>query len=111
MVIKTMALKARQSHLELHCEIYPDVPPKLVGDWTRLRQILINLIGNAIKFTAQGEIRVSISVDESSEQQLLLHFVVADTGLGIARDKNRSLFFRLSPRPMAPRRASLAAQG
>jgi CheY-like chemotaxis protein len=68
------------------------VPERVVGDLTRLLQILINLIGNAIKFTERGEVGLRISVDSRTPQELRLHFAVADTGVGIAPEKQKLIF-------------------
>lgn len=78
--------------IELLYLIEPDVPTELVGDVTRLRQILINLVGNGIKFTEQGEVFVSVSVARRSGQRVALRFDVRDTGIGIASDKMELLF-------------------
>jgi signal transduction histidine kinase/CheY-like chemotaxis protein len=90
--IKTLALRAHQKGLELTCDIRPEVPERVVGDPSRLRQIIINLIGNAIKFTEHGEVGLSIAVDSITPDELQLHFVVADTGVGIAQEKQKLIF-------------------
>jgi signal transduction histidine kinase/DNA-binding response OmpR family regulator len=90
--IKTLALRAHQKGLELTCDIRPEVPERVVGDLSRLRQIIINLIGNAIKFTEHGEVGLSIAVDSITPDELQLHFVVADTGVGIAPEKQKLIF-------------------
>ena len=87
-----LAVRARQSGLELTCEILPDVPERVVGDLNRLRQIIINLIGNAIKFTDQGQVGLRISLDAQTPHDLRLHFVVTDTGMGIAEEKQQLIF-------------------
>src|SRR6202022_177057 len=69
-----------------------DVPFALVADPDRLRQILINLTGNAIKFTEKGEVLISVSVDSREQDSALLHFIVADTGIGIPEDKQARIF-------------------
>jgi signal transduction histidine kinase/ActR/RegA family two-component response regulator len=92
LIIKTLALRAHQKGLELTCDIRPDVPERVVGDLTRLRQILVNLIGNAIKFTERGEVGLKIAVDSKTPDGLRLHFVVADTGVGIAPEKQKLIF-------------------
>ena len=89
-VVQLFALRAN-SNVELVCSIAPSVPPRIYGDTTRLRQILINLVGNALKFTETGE--VSIRVDARLERELyLVHFEVQDTGIGISRSQVDDLF-------------------
>jgi signal transduction histidine kinase/ActR/RegA family two-component response regulator len=90
--LKPLALRANQNGLELTCDIRPEVPERVVGDLTRLRQVLINLIGNAIKFTDRGEVGLRIAVDSRTIDGVRLHFVVADTGLGIAPEKQKLIF-------------------
>ena len=69
------------------CEIAPNVPTDLVGDPTRLRQVLLNLLGNAIKFTESGEVSLRVAPDEDSSVPTALRFTVADTGIGIPGKK------------------------
>ncbi|MFK7844750.1 MAG: response regulator [Rhodothermales bacterium] len=92
--IDVLALKASQKGLELASLVMPDVPQFVVGDSTRLRQIIVNLVGNGIKFTAKGEVTVSVEMegntDASGRQQL--HVVVQDTGIGIPDAKKDKLF-------------------
>jgi len=90
--IKMPAFRAWQKGLELTCEIRPEVPEQVAGDASRLRQIIINLIGNAIKFTEHGEVGLSVAVDSQSEELVELHFVVRDTGVGIALEKQKVIF-------------------
>ena len=85
--LKTLALRADQKGLELLCEAAPDVPEIVVGDSSRLRQIIVNLVGNAIKFTGEGEIAVKVSTENDSEGCRIFHFAVSDTGIGIAPEK------------------------
>jgi two-component system, sensor histidine kinase len=87
-----LALRAEQKGLKLTCDIHAEVPEWVAGDLSRLRQIIINLIGNAIKFTERGEVRLSVGVDSRTPAELLLHFVVADTGVGIALEKQKLIF-------------------
>jgi len=89
---RMLALRARQNGLELTCDIHPDVPEHLLGDLNRLRQIIINLVGNAIKFTAQGQVGLRISLHSQAPGECQLHFVVTDTGVGIAKEKQMSIF-------------------
>jgi len=90
--MKALALRAHQKGLELAYDVSPDVPSEVIGDPGRLRQILVNLIGNAIKFTEQGEVLVEIECRECQGQRLELHFKVADTGIGIPQEKHGLLF-------------------
>src|SRR6185436_12417374 len=90
--LKPLALKARQQGLELLSEIAPDVQADLVGDPGRLQQILTNLLGNAIKFTSHGQITLTVREDVRIEGSTRLHFLVADTGIGIAADKQTTVF-------------------
>jgi signal transduction histidine kinase/CheY-like chemotaxis protein len=83
--------KAAEKDLELAYSLAPDVPAWVVGDVTRIRQILVNLLGNAVKFTVQGEIEVAVTV-EAREPALRLHFAVRDTGIGIPADRLDRLF-------------------
>jgi PAS domain S-box-containing protein len=90
--LKPLAWRAQQKGVAFAVEVDEKVPEKLVGDALRLRQILINLVGNAIKFTSQGRILVRVAVDEVTPQGGCLHFSVSDTGIGIPADKLRAIF-------------------
>jgi CheY-like chemotaxis protein len=90
--LRTLAARAHQKGLELACEIGPDVPVRLVGDPGRLRQVLVNLVGNSLKFTERGEIVVRIGVVHESDGQSIVRFAVEDTGIGIPRDKQELIF-------------------
>ncbi len=90
--IKTLALRAHQKGLELAYDAHPDVPSQLLGDPGRLRQILVNLVGNAIKFTHRGEVLVTIECDSQDSHGVQLHFKVKDTGIGIPVEKQGLLF-------------------
>jgi signal transduction histidine kinase/CheY-like chemotaxis protein len=90
--IKTMAFRAAEKDIELVYEVAADVPDHLVGDWLRLEQILINLVGNALKFTEQGEVAVRLEVQERIADHALLHFSVRDTGIGIPIDRQAAIF-------------------
>jgi CheY-like chemotaxis protein len=87
-------VRAHKKGLELVCHVQSDVPDALVGDAGRLRQVLLNLIGNAIKFTEQGEVvmRVEVAGDPTCEGEVGLHFTVRDTGIGIPPDKQERIF-------------------
>jgi PAS domain S-box-containing protein len=90
--MKTLAVRAQQKGLELACQIPPTVPDALVGDLGRLRQIVVNLVGNAIKFTEHGEVVVRVQNEEEADGRVQLHFAVTDTGIGIPADKQRLIF-------------------
>jgi two-component system sensor histidine kinase/response regulator len=90
--MKTMALRAHQKGLELAYDVDPEAPSQLVGDPGRLRQILVNLVGNAIKFTKDGEVLVAIEQQSQSAGETELHFRVKDTGIGIPPEKHGLLF-------------------
>jgi CheY-like chemotaxis protein len=90
--MKTLAVGAQQKGLELAFHVHYDVPAALIGDLTRVRQILTNLIGNAIKFTEQGEIIVWVGRESDDQGGTTLHFAVTDTGIGIPREKHRLIF-------------------
>ncbi len=90
--IKTLALRAHQKGLELNCDIKPDVPERIIGDPTRFRQIIINLVGNAIKFTDQGEIVVRAELESHQGDAVSLHFEISDTGIGIAYEQQQRIF-------------------
>jgi len=87
-----LALRAHEKGLDLFCAADPAVPALLRGDPGRLRQILTNLTGNAVKFTPAGEVVVRVSVAEEGEKDVLLRFAVRDTGIGIPKDKTEMLF-------------------
>ncbi len=91
-VIETLRVRAGEKRLTLVLEVHQEVPETLVGDPMRLRQILINLIGNALKFTEQGEVRLRVGVATELPGELCLHFTVLDTGIGIPRDKQEIVF-------------------
>ncbi|HET8635721.1 MAG TPA: ATP-binding protein, partial [Acidobacteriaceae bacterium] len=91
--VNSMAIVARNKGLHLHHRIEPGIPDPLIGDSNRLRQILLNLIGNAIKFTAQGEVAVCASASAGEAAgQWTVQFSVRDTGIGIAPDKQAKIF-------------------
>jgi two-component system sensor histidine kinase/response regulator len=90
--LRTLALRADEKGLELLCDVNADVPEILRGDPHRLRQIVTNLIGNALKFTHKGEVTLKVDTVAANSDLCTLHFVVADTGIGIAPDKLESVF-------------------
>ena len=90
--MRTLALRAHEKGLELACRIEPDLSEGLIGDPDRLRQIVVNLVGNAIKFTEKGEVIVGVGMQEQTADQLCLHIAVKDTGIGIAPEKQQTIF-------------------
>jgi two-component system, sensor histidine kinase and response regulator len=90
--IDILAIRAREKGLELTCHIMPEVPTALVGDPGRLRQVLINLGGNATKFTEKGDIGIKVELLENDPQTVTLKFSVTDTGIGIPQDKVGMIF-------------------
>ena len=90
--LKIMAMKAHSKGIELACRLAPEVPDRLVGDLTRFRQVLLNLVDNAIKFTARGEVIVSVTRRALTETEVTLQVTVTDTGIGIAPDMQRRIF-------------------
>ncbi len=90
--IKMVALRAHQKGLELICDVDDAVPEVVIGDANRLRQVLLNLVGNAIKFTDQGEVVLRAAVERSEPGNMLLKFSVTDTGIGIAADRIQQIF-------------------
>ena len=91
-VLAIVAFGAQQKQLDVSCEIAPDVPARLLGDEGRLRQILLNLAGNAVKFTAKGSVRFRVTLESRTESEVWLRFAVEDTGIGIAREKQGLIF-------------------
>ena len=90
--VKLFALRAHEKGLELACHVRPDVPDRLIGDPGRLRQVLINLVGNGVKFTERGDVVVEVEIDRVSEKDATLRFTISDTGIGIAHDKQWQIF-------------------
>lgn len=90
--MKALAVRAHAKGLELALHIRNETPDSLVGDATRLRQILVNLVGNAIKFTEAGEVVVTVSCESQAESQAELKVAVTDTGIGVSRDKQSVIF-------------------
>jgi PAS domain S-box-containing protein len=90
--VKLLAPRADQKGLDLSCRIAPDVPDALIGDPGRLRQVILNLVSNAIKFTDEGEVAVNVSVDERGTDDVRLRFTVRDTGIGIPEEKQWEIF-------------------
>ncbi len=90
--VRSVALRAHQKGLELACHVRPEVPDGLRGDSVRLRQVIVNLVGNAIKFTERGEVIVHAAVESTDDNGSLLRFTVEDTGIGIPRAKQEVIF-------------------
>jgi PAS domain S-box-containing protein len=91
-MMKTLAIRAHTKKIELNCDIGLDIPNRIIGDPVRLRQILINLIGNSIKFTEQGEVTLNVQLQKQTDQNAILKFSVSDTGIGIPADKLDTIF-------------------
>jgi signal transduction histidine kinase/ligand-binding sensor domain-containing protein len=89
---RTLTAAAAQKGLEMRRRVAPDIPAVVLGDPVRLRQVLLNLIGNAVKFTGTGWIAVEAEVKSTGDQELTLHFTVADSGPGIPADKQQMIF-------------------
>ena len=91
-MLAMLRLRAHAKGLELACRVHPDVPDQLIGDPARLRQVLVNLVGNAIKFTERGEVVVDVEAEPRSGDDVVLHFRVTDTGIGVPPDKREAIF-------------------
>jgi signal transduction histidine kinase/DNA-binding response OmpR family regulator len=91
-IMTPLALRTDEKGLEPLCVVRPEVPEQIVADPTRLTQIIVNLIENAIKFTSQGEVELRVAVDDLGSDWAILHFSVRDTGIGIPEDKQRLIF-------------------
>ena len=90
--MRLLAMRSDEKGLELAYQVQPDVPETLVGDPGRLRQIIVNLVGNAIKFTQQGEVVVRVQTDSQATEKVCLRFSVTDTGIGIPPEKQKAIF-------------------
>ena len=90
--LKTLALRAHEKGLELLCEIASEVPEAVNGDSSRLRQIVVNIVGNAIKFTDQGEVALRVSMAGEEGEDRIVRFCVSDTGIGIPVEKQNLIF-------------------
>src|SRR5262249_24528678 len=90
--MRVLAPRAHKKGIELACRIHPEVPDMLVGDPLRLRQIVVNLVGNAIKFTDDGEVLLQVQPKVCQDKKAQLHFSVRDTGIGIPVDKQQVIF-------------------
>ena len=89
---RLLAVPASKKGLELICRVAPEAPAETIGDPSRLRQIVVNLVGNAIKFTERGEVFVNVWPEERTDQRVILHLTVQDTGIGIPADKQKCVF-------------------
>ncbi|MDQ2800766.1 MAG: response regulator, partial [Armatimonadota bacterium] len=90
--INTLAVRAHSKYLELACQVISDVPDHLIGDPGRLRQVIVNMVGNAIKFTEQGEVIVRVEFESQTDDEAVLHFAVSDTGIGIPKERQQLIF-------------------
>jgi PAS domain S-box-containing protein len=90
--VNLLAVRAGEKKLELACDVSPDIPDRVIGDPTRLRQIVMNLAGNAIKFTEKGEVVVRADLEGTPNGRVLARFEVSDTGIGIPEDKRELIF-------------------
>jgi signal transduction histidine kinase len=90
--IRPLFLQAQQIGLEISCQIHPSVPDTLIGDVGRLRQVLVNLVGNAIKFTQRGTITVRAHCTARDVQKAEVFFSISDTGIGIPLDRQPTIF-------------------
>lgn len=91
-IVKTLGVRAIQKKIEMVLDIRPEVPTMVIGDAGRLRQVIVNLVGNAIKFTDTGEVSTSVQVASAQGNWVGLRFEVRDTGIGISRDKHEIIF-------------------
>jgi signal transduction histidine kinase/CheY-like chemotaxis protein len=94
--LRTIAMKAQEKNLELVYEIDDAIPDNLVGDPGRLRQIVLNLVSNAVKFTLQGEVALNVTLESQSAELVVLHFAIRDTGIGIPSEKQQLVFAAFS---------------
>jgi PAS domain S-box-containing protein len=90
--MKSLALRAHRQGLELTYRLAPDVPHVLIADHARLRQVVVNLVGNAVKFTESGEVVLEVELESQTDEQIVLHFAVNDTGIGIAPENLKAIF-------------------
>ena len=90
--LKPLALRADEKSIELLCDIDPEIPEMVQGDSTRLRQVIINLVGNALKFTPAGEVALRVQAGEEINDTRVVRFTVSDTGIGIAPEKHDAIF-------------------
>jgi two-component system, sensor histidine kinase and response regulator len=91
-LVRSLQMRARQKSLSLDCDILDSVPNHLVGDSMRIRQVLLNLLDNALKFTSRGGVLLKVRSSEPVRGEVNLHFTVTDTGIGILPEKQRTIF-------------------
>ncbi|MEX0937747.1 MAG: PAS domain-containing protein [Pirellulales bacterium] len=103
--MKSLAVRSQKLGLELALEIAVDVPDRLIGDAGRLRQIIVNLVGNAIKFTDRGEVVVRVQIDRQTDDCVVLQFSVSDTGIGIPPELHKTIFEAFEQADSSPTRA------
>jgi two-component system sensor histidine kinase/response regulator len=101
---RTFGPRAGEKGLELACDIRPDVPKMVLGDPTRVRQVIVNLLGNAIKFTDRGEVVLHVDMKQEKDRNVLLHFAIRDTGIGISQDKQKLIFEAFAQADSSPSR-------
>ena len=87
-----LGLQAHEKGLELSCEVAPDIPDTLIADPQRIEQVLINLVGNAVKFTERGSVAIRVDTIDDPDRERLLHFAVQDTGIGIPPEQQTAIF-------------------
>ena len=90
--VRVLAVSAHKKGLELIADIRPEVPRRVIGDPVRLRQVVINLLGNAIKFTEHGEVALLVEVEHETDSSIFLRFAVRDTGIGVPPEKQQEIF-------------------
>jgi PAS domain S-box-containing protein len=90
--MRALAFRAHEKGLELLCDIKADVPRSVIGDSVRIRQIIVNLVGNSIKFTERGQVELVVALEAQNNDDMQLHFIVSDTGVGIAPEKQKLIF-------------------
>lgn len=90
--LTALAFRAHRNGLELPYRVSPNVPDSLIGDPSRLRQVIVNLVGNAIKFTKEGEVVLDVNVEKLQTNKICLHFTCSDTGIGIPKEKQAKVF-------------------
>jgi two-component system sensor histidine kinase/response regulator len=90
--LKSFGIRAGEKRLELVCDVQPGVPQLVIGDSTRLRQVIVNLLGNAIKFTDRGEVVLLVETRQRQDRSIDLHFAIRDTGIGVPKEKQRLIF-------------------